>query len=36
MPIVAAVYGLIKGDDPRTTVSGILARPLKAEQGSAG
>ncbi len=36
MPIVTAVYGLINGDDPRKTVSGILARPLKAEQGSAG
>ncbi|MBX7495301.1 NAD(P)-dependent glycerol-3-phosphate dehydrogenase [Qipengyuania sp. 6B39] len=36
MPIVTAVYGLIRGDDPRLTVSGILARPLTAEQGRAG
>ena len=36
MPIVTAVYGLIKGDDPRTTVSGILARPLTSERGTGG
>ncbi|WP_324826821.1 NAD(P)H-dependent glycerol-3-phosphate dehydrogenase [Qipengyuania zhejiangensis] len=35
MPIVTAVYGLIKGDDPHTTVSGLLSRPLRAEQESA-
>ena len=36
MPIVAAVYDLLKGDDPSQVVKGILARPLKAEQESAG
>ncbi|MDG5746970.1 NAD(P)-dependent glycerol-3-phosphate dehydrogenase [Qipengyuania sp. XHP0207] len=36
MPIVAAVHGLIQGDDPRETVSALLARPLRAEQGGAG
>ena len=36
MPIVTAVYGLIKGNDPRETVSALLSRPLRAEQGSAG
>ena len=36
MPIVAAVYDLLKGDDPREVVQGILARPLKAEQEAAG
>lgn len=36
MPIVAAVYGLLQGDDPRGVVSGLLARPLRAEQESAG
>ncbi len=36
MPIVTAVYDLLKGDDPGKVVKGILARPLKAEQGGAG
>ena len=36
MPIVTAVYDLLKGDDPRKVVQGILARPLKAEQEGAG
>ncbi|EDL48638.1 NAD(P)H-dependent glycerol-3-phosphate dehydrogenase [Erythrobacter sp. SD-21] len=36
MPIVTAVYDLLKGDDPREVVQGILARPLKAEQESLG
>ena len=36
MPIVTAVYGLLKGEDPRATVGELLARPLKAERGSAG
>ena len=35
MPIVTAVYGLLKGDAPREVVSGLLSRPLRAEQGSA-
>ncbi|MEZ5681832.1 MAG: NAD(P)H-dependent glycerol-3-phosphate dehydrogenase [Erythrobacter sp.] len=36
MPIVTAVYGLIKGNDPRETVSALLSRPLRAEQEAAG
>ncbi|TMM50418.1 NAD(P)H-dependent glycerol-3-phosphate dehydrogenase [Qipengyuania marisflavi] len=36
MPIVTAVYDLLKGDDPRAVVSGLLARPLRAEQSPAG
>ena len=36
MPIVTAVYGLLKGDDPRAVVSDLLARPLRAEQGRPG
>ena len=36
MPIVTAVYDLLKGDDPREVVQGLLARPLKAEQDPAG
>ncbi|MCA0902728.1 NAD(P)H-dependent glycerol-3-phosphate dehydrogenase [Qipengyuania aquimaris] len=36
MPIVTAVYDLLKGDEPKSVVEGILARPLKAEQGDAG
>ncbi|WP_369027061.1 NAD(P)H-dependent glycerol-3-phosphate dehydrogenase [Qipengyuania sp. RANM35] len=36
MPIVTAVYGLIKGNDPRATVSALLSRPLRAEQENAG
>ncbi len=36
MPIVTAVYGLLKGDAPREVVSDLLSRPLRAEQGSAG
>lgn len=36
MPIVTAVYDLLKGDDPGKVVQGILARPLKAEQEGAG
>ena len=36
MPIVTAVYGLLKGDEPRTVVSDLLARPLRAEQGRPG
>ncbi|QZD90099.1 NAD(P)-dependent glycerol-3-phosphate dehydrogenase [Qipengyuania aurantiaca] len=36
MPIVTAVYDLLKGDDPREVVQGILSRPLKAEQDVAG
>ena len=36
MPIVTAVYGLLKGDDPRAVVSDLLARPLRAEQGPPG
>ena len=36
MPIVTAVYDLLKGDDPKGVVEDILARPLKAEQESAG
>ena len=35
MPIVTAVYGLLKGDAPREVVSSLLSRPLRAEQGSA-
>ncbi len=31
MPIVTAVYDLLKGDAPREVVSGLLARPLRAE-----
>lgn len=34
MPIVTAVYDLLKGDEPKSVVEGILARPLKAEQES--
>ena len=36
MPIVTAVYDLLKGDEPKRVVEGILSRPLTAEQGSAG
>ncbi|MCA0910845.1 NAD(P)H-dependent glycerol-3-phosphate dehydrogenase [Qipengyuania gaetbuli] len=36
MPIVAAVYALLQGDNPKAVVEGILARPLKAELGDAG
>ncbi|MFK4002777.1 NAD(P)H-dependent glycerol-3-phosphate dehydrogenase [Qipengyuania sp. NPDC077563] len=36
MPIVTAVYDLLRGDDPREVVQGLLARPLKAEQEAAG
>ena len=32
MPIVTAVYDLLKGDDPARVVKGLLSRPLKAEQ----
>ena len=32
MPIVTAVYSLLRGDDPAAVVKGLLARPLKAEQ----
>ena len=32
MPIVTAVYDLLKGDNPAEVVKDILARPLKAEQ----
>ena len=35
MPIVTAVYDLLKGDEPRAVVSALLSRPLRAEQGSA-
>ena len=35
MPIVTAVYGLLKGDTPREVVSDLLSRPLRAEQGKA-
>ncbi len=35
MPIVIAVDALLRGDDPGKVVSGILARPLRAEQGPA-
>ncbi|MBX7482443.1 NAD(P)H-dependent glycerol-3-phosphate dehydrogenase [Qipengyuania qiaonensis] len=35
MPIVTAVYGLLKGNGPREVVSDLLSRPLRAEQGSA-
>ncbi|QZD92222.1 NAD(P)-dependent glycerol-3-phosphate dehydrogenase [Qipengyuania xiapuensis] len=34
MPIVTAVYDLLKGDDPKAVVEDILSRPLKAEQDS--
>ncbi len=36
MPIVAAVYDLLKGDAPHEVVSGLLARPLRAELEGAG
>ena len=36
MPIVAAVYALLQGGNPKAVVEGILARPLKAELGDAG
>ena len=36
MPIVTAVYGLLKGDSPREVVSELLSRPLRAEQERAG
>ncbi|MBX7540068.1 NAD(P)H-dependent glycerol-3-phosphate dehydrogenase [Qipengyuania sphaerica] len=36
MPIATAVYALLKGDNPREVVQGILSRPLKAEQEAAG
>ncbi|MBX7527400.1 NAD(P)H-dependent glycerol-3-phosphate dehydrogenase [Qipengyuania vesicularis] len=32
MPIVTAVYDLLKGDNPAKVVKGLLSRPLKAEQ----
>lgn len=35
MPIVGAVQALLQGDEPRAVVNSILARPLRAEQGSA-
>lgn len=35
MPIVTAVYGLLKGDRPDQVVADLLARPLRAEQESA-
>jgi len=34
MPIVAAVDAILKGEDARAVVAGLLARPLKAEQGT--
>ena len=36
MPIVTAVYGLLKGDTPAMVVRDLLSRPLKAEQEPAG
>lgn len=36
MPIVAAVYRLLHGAPPRDVVADLLARPLRAEQESAG
>ena len=36
MPIVTAVYDLLRGDNPREVVQGLLARPLKAEQEPGG
>lgn len=36
MPIVTAVYDLLKGDAPDQVVRGLLARPLRAETESAG
>ena len=35
MPIVAAVDAILKGEDARAVVAGLLARPLKAERDSA-
>ena len=35
MPIVTAVYGLLKGDRPDQVVTNLLARPLRAEQEAA-
>lgn len=34
MPIVAAVYRLLRGEAAKDVVTDILARPLKAEQGA--
>lgn len=34
MPIVTAVYRLLRGESAREVVSDILSRPLKAEQGA--
>jgi glycerol-3-phosphate dehydrogenase (NAD(P)+) len=36
MPIVGAVNNLLDGEDARRVVSALLARPLRAEQESAG
>ena len=36
MPIVTAVYDLLKGDAPGEVVAALLARPLRAEQEAAG
>lgn len=36
MPIVTAVYGLLKGEEPHGVVSGLLSRPLRAELESDG
>ena len=36
MPIVTAVYGLLKGGAPREVVSNLLSRPLRAEQERTG
>jgi len=36
MPIVTAVYGLLKGGVPREVVSNLLSRPLRAEQERTG
>nr|WP_026092146.1 NAD(P)H-dependent glycerol-3-phosphate dehydrogenase [Porphyrobacter sp. AAP82] len=35
MPIVAAVDAILKGEDARAVVAGLLARPLKAERDGA-
>ena len=35
MPIVTAVYSLLKGDNPTVVVKALLSRPLKAEQEGA-
>jgi len=36
MPIVTAVDAIIRGEDARSIVAGLLARPLKAERDEAG